>query len=245
MITSRSDSPLASAPSSELHTPSPRSFTFRERLLLGLVTWAGHLAIRLIGPTLRYTVSIEEGGPDDDRLHPVIYVFWHRCVFVATHFFRDRNIQVMTSSSFDGEYIARIIGKFGYGAVRGSSSRGAVRALLSMHSEIERGCSVAFTIDGPRGPRYQAKPGPVLLARNTQVPILPFHIAVQEAWILNSWDRFIIPKPFSRVLVRIGRLLRVPRETDSAAAAACHVEMQATLDRIRDFAESVLPGSKA
>ncbi len=219
-------------------------FSFRERLQLALVTWAGYLAIRLIGPTLRYTVSIEDGGPPDDRLHPVIYVFWHRCVFVATHFFRHRNIQVMTSSSFDGEYIARIIEKFGYGAVRGSSSRGAVRALLGMHTQIERGESVAFTIDGPRGPRYLAKPGPVLLARNTQVPILPFHIAVEKAWLLRSWDRFIIPKPFSRVLVRLGRLLRVPSEADSAAAAEYQAQMQATLDRIREFAESSLPGSQ-
>ena len=241
-MTPASDNSPAAAPAS---AASPPRFSRRERTLLALVSWAGYLAIRLIGPTLRYTVSIEEGGPADDRLHPVIYVFWHRCVFVATHFFRNRNIQVMTSSSFDGEYIARIIEKFGYGAVRGSSSRGAVRALLAMHAEIERGQSVALTIDGPRGPRYQAKPGPVLLARNTQVPILPFHIAVEKAWLLHSWDRFIIPKPFSRVLVRLGRLLRVPQETDSGAAANYQAEMQATLDRIREFAESQLPGSQA
>ena len=243
MIPAGDNPPAVTAPASA--AGPPRGFNFWERLQLGLVTWAGYLAIRLIGPTLRYTVSIEEGGPADDRLHPVIYVFWHRCVFVATHFFRGRNIQVMTSSSFDGEYIARIIEKFGYGAVRGSSSRGAVRALLGMHTEIERGQSVAFTIDGPRGPRYQAKPGPVLLARNTGTPILPFHIAVEKAWLLRSWDRFIIPKPFSRVLVRLGRLLRVPREADSAAAADYQAEMQATLDRIRQFAEAQLPGSQA
>ncbi len=243
-MTPVTDNPAPAATSAS-SADSSRGFSWRERLLLALVSWAGYLAIRLIGPTLRYTVSIEEGGPADDRLHPVIYVFWHRCVFVATHFFRHRNIQVMTSSSFDGEYIARIIEKFGYGAVRGSSSRGAVRALLGMHTEIERGESVAFTIDGPRGPRYQAKPGPVLLARNTQVPILPFHIAVEKAWLLRSWDRFVIPKPFSRVLVRLGRLLRVPREADSAAAAQYHTEMQVTLDRIREFADSQLPGSQA
>ncbi len=208
----------------------------RERFLLWLVSWAGFLAIKLISPTLRWSVSVEDGGPDDiatvHRL-PVIYVFWHRCVFCATYFWRYRQIQVMTSASFDGEYIARIIEKFGYGAVRGSSTRGGVRALLGMHTEIEGGRSVAFTIDGPRGPVYIAKPGAALLARNTAAAILPFHIALEHPWTLNSWDRFMIPKPFTRVEVRIGKLIRVPADADSAALAQYHAELQATLDRRR------------
>ncbi len=212
-------------------------FTLRERFLLWLITTLGFVAIRLIAPTLRWTVSTEEGAEEHEQAHPKIFVFWHRCVFAATWFWRNRDIRVMTSSSFDGEYIARIIEKFGYGAVRGSSSRGAVRALLGMHTELEQDRSVAFTIDGPRGPVYVAKPGPVLLARNTQAPLLCFHIAMEHCWELNSWDRFMIPKPFSRAHVRIGRLMRVPRDTNNAALAQYHAEMQATLDRIRHYAE--------
>ncbi len=217
---------------------SERLFTFFDRIKLALVTWAGYLAVRLIGPTLRWTVSIEDSGPPDEFPHPVIIAFWHRCVFPGTWHYRNRNIAVMTSRSFDGEYIARIIEKLGYGAVRGSSSRGAVRALLGMHKEIEAGRSVAFTIDGPRGPRYVAKPGPVLLARNTGVPILTFHIALESPWILPSWDQFMIPKPFSRAVLRVNRLLYVPADADNAALDRYHAEMQAALDRARELAET-------
>ncbi len=222
--------------------PSVQPFTGRERLLLWLVTWAGYAAVRLIGPTLRWTVSVEEGGLHPEQAHPVIHVFWHRAVFPATWFWRDRRIAVMTSSSFDGEYIARIIEKFGYRAVRGSSTRGAVRALLGMHTEIEQGRSVAFTIDGPRGPVYVAKPGPVLLARNSGVPIHCFYVALEKPWVLNSWDRFVIPKPFSRAVLRIGKAIRVPADCDSAAHQRFQSEMQATLDRITSFAEGIVRG---
>jgi lysophospholipid acyltransferase (LPLAT)-like uncharacterized protein len=221
--------------------PVEQTFTLKQRLLLWLVTWVGYLAIRLIGPTLRWETSIEEGGPSVIVPDHTIYVFWHRAVFPATWYYRNRRIAVMTSSSFDGEYIARIIEKFGYKAVRGSSSRGAVRALLGMHTEIEAGHNVAFTIDGPKGPIYVAKPGPVLLARNTQCPILPFYIAVEDGWVLNSWDRFVIPKPFTRAHLRTGRLIYVPADTDSERSQMLHAEMQAGLDRVRSFAESQFP----
>jgi lysophospholipid acyltransferase (LPLAT)-like uncharacterized protein len=218
-----------------------RAFTLWQRIVLTLATWAGTLLIRAIAPTLRYAVSIEEGGPPSGNVRPAIYVFWHRCVIPATWWFRKRDIAVMTSQSFDGEYIARILEKFGCSAVRGSSSRGAVRALLGMHRVIDEGRTVAFTIDGPRGPRYVAKPGPVLLARNTGVPIMCFHIALDDPWVLPSWDLFMIPKPFSRALVRISRLIEVPADADSPALTRFHAELQATLDRARVFAEENLP----
>lgn len=216
-------------------------FTWRQKFVIWLVASVAHLGIRLVGPTLRVSTSIEEGGPATGILAPAIYVFWHRCVFPATWHFRENGIAVMTSRSFDGEYIARVIEKFGFRAVRGSSSRGGVRALLGMHREIDQGRAVAFTIDGPRGPRYVAKPGPVLLARNTQIPIIPFHIAVEKAWVLNSWDALMIPKPFSRCLLRIGRLVHVPAHAHRETLSACHAEMQAGLDRIREFAEKNMP----
>ncbi len=221
-------------------TTLTETFSLGERLLLGLVSWVGHLGVRLICPILSWQVSVEEGGPEDlATIHqrPVIYVFWHRCVFPATYFWRGRQIQVMTSSSFDGEYIARIIEKFGYGAVRGSSTRGGVRALLGMHTELEAGRSVAFTIDGPRGPVYVAKPGAALLARNTGAPILPFHIALQDPWTLDSWDRFMIPRPFTTAMVRVGKLIQVPAAADSPTLAQYQAELQGTLERIRDWAE--------
>jgi lysophospholipid acyltransferase (LPLAT)-like uncharacterized protein len=212
-------------------------FTRRQRLVLFLVSWLGYLAVRLICPTLRWKVVIEEGGPPGERFHPGIYVFWHRCVFPATYWYRNRGIAVMTSSSFDGEYIARIIERFGFPAVRGSSTRGGVRALLGMHKVIGQDHTVGFTIDGPRGPCYVAKPGPVLLARNTAVPIYCFHIAIEKAWVMKSWDRFMIPKPFAHALLRVGRLIHVPAELTSLQMRQYHDQLQATLDHTRVAAE--------
>ena len=144
----------------------------------------------------------------------------------------------MTSQSFDGEYIARIIQKFGFVPVRGSSNRGAVRAFLEMRREAAQGWILAFTIDGPRGPRYVAKPGPVLLGRATGVPLSAFHVAVENAWVLNTWDALIIPKPFSRALIRLARKITVPADADDVQMDRIHAELQASLDRVREFAEA-------
>ncbi len=220
-----------------------RPFTLGQRLALFLFSWAGYLAIAVICRTVRFTSSSEEEGVLDAAALPppqTVAPFWHRCVFSATYFFRRRGISVMTSRSFDGEYIARIIEKFGFRAIRGSSSRGGVRALLGMHTVIEENGVAAFTIDGPRGPAYVAKPGPVLLARNTGAAIRCFYVAVKDGWVLNSWDRFVIPKPFTRAHIRWSRPIVVPRETDGAAAQSYHAEMQAALERVRDDANALV-----
>jgi lysophospholipid acyltransferase (LPLAT)-like uncharacterized protein len=211
-------------------------FTLRQRLLLWLITWAGYGVIRLIGPTLQFAVSFEEGAPTGLDARPLVLAFWHSCIFPAIYAWRNLNIRVMSSESFDGEYTGRIIRKFGFVKVSGSSSRGAVRALLGMRREIEQGWTVAFTIDGPKGPPFVAKPGPVLLARATGAPMVAFHIALERAWVLKTWDRSMIPKPFSRALLRVSRQIRVPDEPDSQDSY--HAELQASLDRVREFAEA-------
>ncbi|HSY63894.1 MAG TPA: lysophospholipid acyltransferase family protein [Terriglobales bacterium] len=214
-----------------------RPYGLWQKFLLWLITWAGFLAIRLIGPTLRVTVSFEEGAPPSLDTRPIILAFWHNCIFPATYIWRNLQIRVMSSDSFDGEWTGRIIRKFGFVKVRGSSSRGAVRALLAMRREIEQGWPVAFTIDGPRGPRFVAKPGPVLLARATGAPMVAFHIAVEKAWILNTWDRSMIPKPFSRGLMRVSRRIIVPADASDSQKERFHAELQAALERVREFAE--------
>jgi lysophospholipid acyltransferase (LPLAT)-like uncharacterized protein len=207
-----------------------------------LITWAGFLVIRWIGPTMRFAVSFEDEAPAGIETRPMILAFWHSCIFPATYLWRDLQIRVMSSDSFDGEWTGRIIRKFGFVKVRGSSSRGAVRALLGMRRELEQGWAVAFTIDGPRGPRFVAKPGPVLLARATGTPMVAFHIAVEKAWILNTWDRSLIPKPFSRALMRVSRQIVVPADADDAQRERFHRELQAGLERVREFAEANVRG---
>lgn len=212
-------------------------FTLRQRILLTLISFLGTFAIRLLGATLRFGWSEEDGATPEKIARPAIYSFWHRCIFPAAFFFRDQRLAVMTSLSFDGEFIARIIENLGFRAVRGSSSRGAVGALRGMRQEIERGEAVAFTIDGPRGPRYVAKPGPTFLAGTTGAPMAAFYVALEKPWVLKSWDGTMVPKPFSRALIRVSRAMHVPPDADDDVLAVHHAELQAALERVRDFAE--------
>jgi len=227
----------------EAEQASPEQpFTLRQKLGIWLISSLATLWIRLIAPTLRWSVSAEDGGTEDNGGKPTVFAFWHQCIITAMLHYHDREIVVMTSSSFDGEYIARIVEKFGYRAARGSSTRGGVRALLSMHKDLEAGRSVAFTIDGPKGPKYVAKPGPVLLARNTQKPLLCFHIALDRAWVLHTWDNLMIPKPFAHAALRASRMMEIPRDADSAALEHWHAQMQQALDRVRVQAEESVAG---
>jgi lysophospholipid acyltransferase (LPLAT)-like uncharacterized protein len=143
----------------------------------------------------------------------------------------------MVSRSFDGEYIATTIEKLGFAAVRGSSSRGGATALLGLKSKLDEGAAVAFTIDGPRGPKYVAKPGPVLLSRASAKPMAAFYIALSDAWILKTWDQLMIPKPFSKALVRFSAKMQVSADANDQQMAEFHHQLQAMLERVTSFAE--------
>jgi len=225
------------APQTAADSAREGRFTRWQRFLIWLFGWAGYLLIRVLGPTLRYSVSIEEGGPPHRHAAPAIYAFWHRCLIPACFLGHGRQIAVLISTSFDAECSVRALSRFGYRTVRGSSTRRGMGALLGMQKELESGHAVAFTIDGPKGPRYVAKPGPVLLARITGLPIICFHIALQHPWVLTkSWDQCMIPKPFSRALVRVSKLVRVPPDVQNLDPY--RDEMQAALDHAREFAEA-------
>ena len=216
-----------------------RQYTLWQRVQFTLVSWIVPAMLGLIGRTLRVTFSWEEGSIGSlDNVHPGIYPFWHRCVLAATWIFRDRNLAVLTSRSLDGEFIARVIRRFGYVPVRGSSSRGGQRGLLEMQSIVRDGGGAAFTIDGPRGPRFVAKRGPVLLARTTGVPITAFYVAMEKAWVLKTWDAMMIPKPFSRAYIRVARKIFVPPDADEARLEAAYAAMQAALERVTAYAGS-------
>jgi lysophospholipid acyltransferase (LPLAT)-like uncharacterized protein len=210
------------------------SFSRWQRLQIQVASWIGYLAIALIGRTLRWEVSGWHHYEAARRMGgTIIFTFWHREIFSATWFWRKRGIVVMTSRNFDGEYIARIIRKHGYGAARGSSSKGAISALKEMIAEVRQGRDTAFTIDGPRGPRSVAKPGAVLLAKATGAAILCFHIEPEHAGAFRkSWDQTQIPRPFSRAAVFIAPPITVPRGADGPGQAAKLAEVQTTLDEL-------------
>src|SRR5215472_13338252 len=217
-----------------------RPFSLRERFLLWLISWSAYLLVRLVGSTLRFQITLEEGSLADGarRALPGIYCFWHRAMIASAYHFRNMQIGIMISRSFDGECIARIVQKLGFRPVRGSSSRGGAGALIGMRQELELGHPAVFTADGPRGPLYVAKPGPVLLAQKTGHKICCFHVAVERAWTLKSWDRMMIPKPFSRASFYITSPIAVPAETTDEELEGWRQRVQAALDRARIGAES-------
>lgn len=214
---------------------NPREFTLGQRAQIFAAAWAGFSATWLIGRSLRWEVN---GWEHWEAAHStgrgLIYTFWHREICAATWFWRRRGIIVMTSQNFDGEYIARIIRKHGYGAARGSSSRGAGRALVEMMQGLRHGRDSAFTIDGPRGPRFVAKQGSVILARATGAAILCFHVAVRRGYVFRkSWDLLEIPYPFSRAAVFIAPPIEIAQDADDAAQQRKLAEVQAALEELQ------------
>jgi len=212
----------------------------RQRFLLFLISWTGYLLVRLVGSTLRFQITLEEGSLADGgrRALPGIYCFWHRAMIPSAYHFRNMQIGIMISRSFDGECIARIVEKLGFRPVRGSSSRGGAGAFMAMREELELGHPAVFTADGPRGPLYVAKPGAVALARKSGYQICCFHVAVERAWLLKSWDRMIVPKPFSRASFYITSPLAVPPDATEEEMEAWRQKVQADLDRARLGAEA-------
>jgi lysophospholipid acyltransferase (LPLAT)-like uncharacterized protein len=215
------------------------TYPFKKRLTIRAADLVFYLLIKIIGRTVRWQVVGWENWEAASREGQIpIYTFWHNRVFLSTYFWRGRRIVVMTSQSFDGEYIARFIQRFGYGAARGSSTRGGVGAIVEMVRLMRAGLPTAFTIDGPKGPRYVAKMGAVLLAKKTGQPILPFTITPKSFWTVNgSWDHSQIPKPFTRARVDIAAPIYVPPDADESVLEAKRDELQATLETINQLGD--------
>lgn len=242
-----SERPASSAKRSvDLDTLKHRVYSFgdlaaysgRDRAIIRAADLCFYLMIRGVCSTLRWEVRGREHLDSilsTGRLP--IFTSWHTCILSATWFWRDRGIVVMSSVSRDAEYTGRVIKRFGYGTARGSSTRGGGRALAELAACLDNGLEVAFTIDGPRGPAYVAKPGAVTLARHTGQAILPFHIAANRCFELSSWDRLKIPLPFTRALVLIGQPIFVPRDASSTDVAAKQEALQSELDNLLAEAE--------
>ena len=208
-------------------------YPFRKRLTIRLAAWAFNVLIRTIGSTLRYEVEGIDPRPAVRAAGETpIFAIWHDRIFASTYYMRGDGIVVLTSKSFDGEYIARFLTKFGFGTVRGSSSRGGVRGMVEMIRLIRAGLPMAFTVDGPRGPRYEVKSGPVILAKKTANPIVPFVIECEGSWRVKSWDRLQIPKPFSRARVFYTEPVHVDPDADDDEVEAKRMELQAKLDEL-------------
>ena len=212
-----------------------------KRLEAAAIAGVGYPLINALGHTLRWRV---EGLEHYDAIvasgrQPVM-AFWHGRILPATFYFRRRGIVVITSENFDGEWIARIIERFGYGTARGSTTRGGRKAILQLVRDMRKGKPAGFTVDGPRGPARIAQPGAIWLARATGNPVLPFHLEASAHWTANSWDRTQIPKPYSMVALVVGEPIEVPRETADDGLEAVRAGLDQRLRALETRAQELL-----
>ena len=215
--------------------------TTTKRLQAKLISALGYPAIAALGSTLKWrTEGLEHYDAIVQSGRQPIMAFWHGRILPATYYFRGRGIVVITSENFDGEWIAGIIERFGYGTARGSTSRGGRRALLQLTRDMAAGKPAGFTLDGPRGPARIAQPGAVWLAKSTGNPVLPFHLEARRHWSLNSWDRTQIPKPFATVSIAMGKPFVVPADANDAAIEASRRKLEADLTALEERALALL-----
>jgi len=212
-----------------------------KRVEAAAIAVAGYRLVAALGATFKWRA---EGAEHYDAVlrsgRQPIMAFWHGRILPATYYFRRRGIVVITSENFDGEWIARIIERFGYGTARGSTSRGGRRALLQLKRDMAAGKPAAFTIDGPRGPARVAQPGAVWLAKATGNPVVPFHIEASRHWSLSSWDRTLIPKPFATVAIAIGEPFNVPSEAGEDQIEIARQQLEARLGVLEERARAML-----
>jgi lysophospholipid acyltransferase (LPLAT)-like uncharacterized protein len=211
-------------------------FTFTQRITLAIaprVVWA---LLWVVSRTWRFEEIAEDGVTPlvgGIGAGAEIFCFWHQCVLPCTFYFRRTGATILISRSFDGELITRILELFGFHAVRGSSSRGAREGLLGLKQVIESGTPAIFTADGPRGPIYQTKMGPIKLAQMTGARVGAFHLQPERAWVMKSWDRFLIPKPFTRIAVSWARWTYVPTDLAAEQFEPKREELNAAIERAR------------
>ena len=209
------------------------------RIQIPFIAAAVYSLIRVLGPTLRYEVL---GWHHNEKVHAsgkrCIWAFWHRIILPIVWWYRHHGVVVMNTTAFDGQWTRKVIEWLGFGTAQGSSSRGGLRGLAVMARRLGEGLDCAFTIDGPRGPRYVAKPGPVMLAKKTGCPVMVFHIGVDRGkTFTNTWDHFLLPMPFARAVILFAPPIYVPRDANAELMEAKHTEMQRELERVRDIAE--------
>jgi lysophospholipid acyltransferase (LPLAT)-like uncharacterized protein len=210
-----------------------------KRIQIPVIAAAVYSVIRTLGPTLRFEVL---GWHHAEGVYAAkrrcIWAFWHRVIIPIAWWGRNRGVVVMNTTAFDGQWTRKVIERLGFGTAQGSSTRGGLRGLAVMARRLKEGVDCGFTIDGPRGPRYVAKPGPVMLARKSGCPILVFHIGVDRGKTFEkTWDHFLLPGLFARTVLLCAPPIYVPTDADADLMEAKHQEMQRELERVRDVAE--------
>lgn len=197
--------------------------------------WVYWLPARLMMLMLKCCYRVEMIDPGGRIKEGGIAVTWHNRLFFFAAVFppevRHKTYGVI-SASRDGQYIADLIKQFGVGNLRGSSSRGGANALREAVAMVKEGCNVVFTCDGPRGPRYRLKPGPVLLASRMGKRVIPISINASSYWSLKSWDAFQIPKPGAKLTILVSDGLQIPQDLDDDGIEFWRQKIEDELNRI-------------
>lgn len=222
-------------------SPPARRWTRRQHGIIAAAKWVAPPLIVGLGATLR--VRLPESLPPEvlaDPPQPAIYAFWHRYLLPIAWYLRGRRFGILVSQHFDGEWIGQAAARLGYEIYRGSSTRGGREALAEMEQGLLRGVPMGLTVDGPRGPRYEVKPGAIYLARITGAPLYAIHVEMESAWELNSWDGLQVPKPGSIVRGHWRGPFRVPADASPDELEACRVRLELTLNQLRE-SQGALP----
>jgi len=217
---------------------SRKKLTFGKRLKFFLVRMAGALFVLALGATwrlkfrgLKYEREVRKNG-----CRP-IYAFWHGRLLGLVYAYRDRKAQIMISEHGDGEMIAQVANQLGFGSVRGSTTRGGLRALRALGRRLDAGFDAAITPDGPRGPRHVLQAGAIYMAMRSGHPLVPVTSSGWPKWTFNSWDRFNLPKPFSTLLVRLDRPMYVPPNLDEKEREKYRLEFEKQMIELVDTAD--------
>ena len=240
----------AKAGSSASAAPSDWRQSRRQRLKVAVAAAGGKVVVHLLSASLRLhkqslaSVAARRGsgaggagGTGDAGL---IFALFHGAHFPTLRAYRDQGAYVIASSSADGEILTRILASFGFKTVRGSSSRGGTRALADLTRHVKAGSHAAIGVDGPRGPRHHVKAGVILLAKLTGGSIIPSAASLSRYWQINSWDRYRIPKPWSRALVVFDEPMTVPPDADNDLIEAKRVELQQRLLSLQQQADEAV-----
>ena len=210
-----------------------------QRFKIKIISTLGYWIITLVCKSLRWEIHETQSL---SALHKagksLILTFWHGRIFTTAYYFGSPRVTAMTSRNRDGEYIAQVLQKFGCGVARGSSTRGSQGAVLECLRAMKNGKDLGLAIDGPRGPRYVAKPGAAFLAQKSGNPVIPLNISVEKKWVMKSWDQFEAPKPFSRAVLLIGDPIYVAENAADEEIRAVETLIQQSLDDLRARSDS-------
>ncbi len=198
-----------------------------------ITAFLGAFLIRLIGCSWRFRIIDEEYMTETRKTaSALIFTFWHGRMLPLSYRYRNRAIHVLASQHRDGEFIGQTIRFLGFGHVRGSSTRGGAKAIRELVGKLEEGFDLGITVDGPKGPRFEVKPGPIEISKLSGAPIVPVTTGSKSHWTFSSWDAFELPKPFTEIHVRLGKPVFVPPDADGDMMEVKRKELEEILRQI-------------